>query len=52
MARTLITGGLVITASDESHVDVLVDGGRVVGLATLTATRGRPTTSSTPPGST
>ncbi|MFJ2920977.1 dihydropyrimidinase [Streptomyces sp. NPDC087307] len=34
MARTLITGGLVITASDESHVDVLVDGGRVVGLAT------------------
>ncbi|MFF2963888.1 dihydropyrimidinase [Streptomyces sp. NPDC057963] len=34
MARTLITGGLVITASDELHVDVLVDGGRVVALAT------------------
>lgn len=34
MARTLITGGLVITASDELHVDVLVDGGRVVAMAT------------------
>ncbi|WP_299541390.1 dihydropyrimidinase [uncultured Streptomyces sp.] len=34
MARTLITGGLVITASDELHVDVLVDEGRVVALAT------------------
>ncbi|MFJ3184691.1 dihydropyrimidinase [Streptomyces halstedii] len=34
MARTLITGGLVVTASDELHVDVLVDGGRVVALAT------------------
>ncbi|MCX5415086.1 dihydropyrimidinase [Streptomyces sp. NBC_00059] len=34
MTRTLITGGLVITASDELHVDVLVDGGRVVALAT------------------
>lgn len=34
MARTLITGGLVITASDELHVDVLVDGSRVVAMAT------------------
>ncbi|GAA3160056.1 MULTISPECIES: dihydropyrimidinase [Streptomyces] len=34
MTRTLITGGLVITASDELHADVLVEGGRVVALAT------------------
>ncbi|MFE6975097.1 dihydropyrimidinase [Streptomyces sp. NPDC057682] len=34
MARTLITGGLVITAADELHADVLIDGGRVVALAT------------------
>ncbi|MFF9510704.1 dihydropyrimidinase [Streptomyces sp. NPDC014724] len=34
MARTLITGGLVITASDELHADVLIDGGSVVALAT------------------
>lgn len=34
MARTLISGGLVITASDELHVDVLVDGSRVVAMAT------------------
>ncbi|MFD9811727.1 dihydropyrimidinase [Streptomyces sp. NPDC059080] len=33
MTRTLITGGLVITASDELHADVLVEGGRVVALA-------------------
>ncbi|MCF3964721.1 dihydropyrimidinase [Streptomyces fuscigenes] len=33
MARTLITGGLVVTASDETHADVLVDGARVVALA-------------------
>ncbi|MEU6994996.1 dihydropyrimidinase [Streptomyces sp. NPDC046465] len=32
--RTLITGGLVITASDELPVDVLVEDGRVVALAT------------------
>ncbi|MFI0976922.1 dihydropyrimidinase [Streptomyces sp. NPDC021093] len=31
--RTLIRGGLVITASDETHADVLVEGGRVVALA-------------------
>ncbi|MEV0008689.1 dihydropyrimidinase [Streptomyces sp. NPDC047973] len=34
MTRTLITGGLVVTASDELHVDVLVEGGQVVALAT------------------
>ena len=34
MARTLITGGLVITASDELHADVLIDGSRIVALAT------------------
>ncbi|MFG2115204.1 dihydropyrimidinase [Streptomyces sp. NPDC048718] len=34
MARTLITGGLVVTASDEMHVDVLIDQGKVVALAT------------------
>ncbi|MEU5718042.1 dihydropyrimidinase [Streptomyces sp. NPDC020403] len=34
MTRTLITGGLVVTASDELHADVLVEGGRVVALAT------------------
>ncbi|MCX5203136.1 dihydropyrimidinase [Streptomyces sp. NBC_00237] len=33
MTRTLITGGLVITASDELHADVLIEGGRVVGVA-------------------
>jgi dihydropyrimidinase len=33
VARTLITGGLVITASDELHADVLIDGGRVVAMA-------------------
>ncbi|MEU7023928.1 dihydropyrimidinase [Streptomyces sp. NPDC046203] len=34
MARTLITGGLVVTATDEMHVDVLIDQGKVVALAT------------------
>ncbi|WP_335937355.1 dihydropyrimidinase [Streptomyces sp. PTD5-9] len=34
MTRTLITGGLVITAADETHADVLVEHGRVVALAT------------------
>ncbi|MEU1371531.1 dihydropyrimidinase [Streptomyces sp. NPDC005803] len=33
MSRTVIHGGLVVTASDEMHADVLVDGGRVVALA-------------------
>ncbi|MEV6105844.1 dihydropyrimidinase [Streptomyces sp. NPDC051940] len=33
MTRTLITGGLVITATDEMHADVLIEGGRVVALA-------------------
>lgn len=33
MTRTLITGGLVITAADETHADVLIEHGRVVALA-------------------
>ncbi|MFE4452515.1 dihydropyrimidinase [Streptomyces sp. NPDC056796] len=33
MSRTVIHGGLVITASDEIHADVLIEGGRVVALA-------------------
>ncbi|MCX5394120.1 dihydropyrimidinase [Streptomyces sp. NBC_00094] len=33
MTRTLITGGLVITAADEIHADVLIEHGRVVALA-------------------
>ncbi|MFJ4500341.1 dihydropyrimidinase [Streptomyces sp. NPDC088864] len=33
MSRTVIRGGLVVTASDEMHADVLVDGGRIAALA-------------------
>lgn len=33
MTRTVIHGGLVITASDEIHADVLVEGGRIAALA-------------------
>ncbi|MFG2723472.1 dihydropyrimidinase [Streptomyces sp. NPDC048416] len=33
MTRTLITGGLVITAAEEVHADVLIEGGRIVALA-------------------
>ncbi|MER5813889.1 dihydropyrimidinase [Streptomyces californicus] len=33
MTRTLISGGLVITAADEVHADVLIEHGRVVALA-------------------
>ncbi|MET9592856.1 dihydropyrimidinase [Streptomyces sp. NPDC006516] len=33
MSRTVIHGGLVITASDEIHADVLIEGGRVAALA-------------------
>ncbi|MFE9412263.1 dihydropyrimidinase [Streptomyces sp. NPDC006704] len=33
MTRTLITGGLVITAAEEVHVDVLIEGGRIAALA-------------------
>ncbi|MCS0635337.1 dihydropyrimidinase [Streptomyces sp. LP05-1] len=33
MARTLITGGLVVTASDEFHAEVLLDGERIAALA-------------------
>lgn len=31
--RTLIRGGLVVTAADETHADVLIDGGRIAALA-------------------
>lgn len=33
MSRTVIQGGLVITASDEIHADVLIEGGRIAALA-------------------
>ncbi|MFD3454634.1 dihydropyrimidinase [Streptomyces sp. NPDC058691] len=33
MSRTVIRGGLVVTAADEIHADVLVEGGRVAALA-------------------
>ncbi|MCX4965714.1 dihydropyrimidinase [Streptomyces sp. NBC_00654] len=33
MSRTVIRGGLVITASDEIQADVLIEGGRVAALA-------------------
>ncbi|MFE9423740.1 dihydropyrimidinase [Kitasatospora sp. NPDC006697] len=33
MTRTLIKGGLVITAADEIHADVLIEGDRIVALA-------------------
>ncbi|UNO39294.1 dihydropyrimidinase [Streptomyces sp. MST-110588] len=33
MSRTVIRGGLVITAADEIHADVLVEDGRVTALA-------------------
>ncbi|MFF0740104.1 dihydropyrimidinase [Streptomyces sp. NPDC004111] len=33
MTRTLITGGLVVTAAEEIHADVLVEGGRIAALA-------------------
>ncbi|MFI5749331.1 dihydropyrimidinase [Streptomyces sp. NPDC051644] len=33
MSRTVIHGGLVITASDEIHADVLIEGGRIAALA-------------------
>ncbi|WP_330333477.1 dihydropyrimidinase [Streptomyces sp. NBC_00536] len=32
--RTLITGGLVVTAADELHADVLIEDGRIAALAT------------------
>ncbi|GHH36069.1 dihydropyrimidinase [Streptomyces candidus] len=34
MTRTLITGGLVITAAEEVHADVLIEGSRIAALAT------------------
>ena len=33
MTTTLIRGGLVITAAEEVHADVLIEGGRIVALA-------------------
>ncbi|MEU6159618.1 dihydropyrimidinase [Streptomyces sp. NPDC047130] len=33
MSRTLIRGGLVVTASDELHADVLIEDGRIAALA-------------------
>src|SRR3954465_5656985 len=33
-SRTVIRGGLVITASDEIHADVLIEDGRIAALAT------------------
>ncbi|AEW97209.1 MULTISPECIES: dihydropyrimidinase [Streptomycetaceae] len=33
MTRTLIRGGLVVTAADEIHADVLIEGSRVAALA-------------------
>ncbi len=33
MTRTLITGGLVITAADEVHADVLIEDGRIAAVA-------------------
>ncbi|MGI5358264.1 dihydropyrimidinase [Streptomyces sp. CA-252508] len=32
-ARTLIRGGLVITATDETHADILIEDGRIAALA-------------------
>lgn len=34
MSRTAIRGGLVITAADELHADVLIEDGRIAALAT------------------
>jgi dihydropyrimidinase len=33
MTRTVIRGGLVITATDETHADVLIEDGRIAALA-------------------
>ncbi|MFI2184382.1 hypothetical protein [Streptomyces sioyaensis] len=33
VGRTLVRGGLVITAADEIHADVLVEDGRIAALA-------------------
>lgn len=32
-SRTVIRGGLVITTSDETHADVLIEDGRIAALA-------------------
>lgn len=54
-SRTVIRGGLVITASDEIHADVLIEDGRIAALAasgTPPPRPGRPSGPSTPPEST
>ncbi|MER6051519.1 dihydropyrimidinase [Streptomyces sp. NPDC001793] len=33
MSRTVVRGGLVITAAEEMHADVLIEGGRIVAVA-------------------
>ncbi|MEU4091446.1 dihydropyrimidinase [Streptomyces sp. NPDC026673] len=38
MSRTLIRGGLVVTAAEEVHADVLVEGERIVALAAAGST--------------
>ena len=55
-SRTVIRGGLVITASDEIHADVLIEDGRIAALAAsgtpAAETLDAPSGPSTPPGST
>jgi len=41
MKRTLISGGLVVTAADETHADVLVEGERIAALAARGSTTAR-----------
>ncbi|BFO16940.1 hypothetical protein SHKM778_33280 [Streptomyces sp. KM77-8] len=43
-SRTVIRGGLVITASDEIHADVLIEDGRIAASAGPPAARGSTTT--------
>ncbi|BDM71300.1 hypothetical protein HEK616_47870 [Streptomyces nigrescens] len=44
VSRTVVRGGLVITAADEVHADVLVEDGRIAALAA----HGSPTADRTP----
>ena len=46
-ARTIIRGGLVITASDEIHADVLIEGERVVAIAATDSAAARAWTATT-----
>ena len=57
MGTTVIRGGLVITAADETNADILIEAGRVTALAARDSEVARrwaepPTASSTPPAST